>query len=160
MSLSRRRFFQFLAAATPVLALDPEELLWKPGSKLISVPKPLPPKIIGVDWTNPLVVKGFESKYSWVGKQKSMRELEITPLYEKFSLLQDRVTDEMVHNYQFRHLELPPRATGGFVTGEHFLENERVGRSCSQTVRYLKVRDDAAGVVHNRLEILMVPTRG
>ncbi len=160
MSFSRRRFFQFLSAAVPAIALtDPEELLWKPSGKLISIPKPLPPKIIGVDWTNPLVAKHYDSKYSWVGRQTISRESEVTPLYSQFTKLQDRVSAEMVHNYQFQHLAIPPHANGGFVTGEHFLENERVGRSATQTVRYLKVRDDAAGVVHNRLEILMVPTR-
>jgi len=41
MNLSRRGVLAFLAAG---LALDPERLLWVPGKKLISIPKPL------VDW--------------------------------------------------------------------------------------------------------------
>lgn len=37
--MNRRNFLSVLAAS---FALDPERLLWKPGAKLISIPKPKP----------------------------------------------------------------------------------------------------------------------
>lgn len=39
MNISRRSFFSAAAAA---LSLDPERLLWVPGAKLYSIPKPQP----------------------------------------------------------------------------------------------------------------------
>lgn len=36
--MNRRNFLSLLAAS---LTLDPERLLWRPGAKLISIPKPL-----------------------------------------------------------------------------------------------------------------------
>jgi hypothetical protein len=38
MATSRRSFFGFLASALAVAAVDPEELIWQPGNKLISIP--------------------------------------------------------------------------------------------------------------------------
>lgn len=43
MSISRRHFLAALAGAFGI-AQDPERLLWTPGAKLISIPKPLPLK--------------------------------------------------------------------------------------------------------------------
>lgn len=40
--MNRRNFLSLLAAS---LTLDPERLLWTPGKKLISIPKPKPPMI-------------------------------------------------------------------------------------------------------------------
>lgn len=37
---SRRGFLQSLIAAGVTAAVDPEKLLWEPGRKLISIPKP------------------------------------------------------------------------------------------------------------------------
>ncbi len=161
MAFNRRGFLSILTGVTAATVIvDPEKLLWVPGRKLISIAKPLPPKIIGVSWTNPLVSRTFKSKYSWVADREVAREVEFEPLYEQFSKLQNSVSDEMIRNYNFKHLALPPHANGGYVTSEHFMSNERAQQSCSPGVRYMKTRDDVAGVVHNRLEILMVPTRG
>ncbi len=39
--LNRRGFFPTLAAVAATAALDPERLLWLPGRKLVSIPKPV-----------------------------------------------------------------------------------------------------------------------
>lgn len=44
-----RRSFLSLIGACVMVAVDPERLLWTPGRKLISVPKPLAPFNLGVD---------------------------------------------------------------------------------------------------------------
>ena len=38
--MNRRSFLNVLATAGAVAAMDPERLLWVPGKKLISIPKP------------------------------------------------------------------------------------------------------------------------
>lgn len=38
--MNRRGFLSFLGAAVASATLDPEKLLWEPGKKLISIPKP------------------------------------------------------------------------------------------------------------------------
>ncbi len=38
----------FLAALAGAMVLDPERLLWKPGTKLISVPRIPPPELWGI----------------------------------------------------------------------------------------------------------------
>lgn len=55
MKLSRRHLFALLAGAV----LDPEKLLWEPGKKLISIPKPYQPTNLfvrsdGSDWNSGL----------------------------------------------------------------------------------------------------------
>ena len=40
--MNRRGFLSFLSAAVAGATLDPELALWKPGAKLISIPKPAP----------------------------------------------------------------------------------------------------------------------
>lgn len=45
-TLNRRGFFGALAAAIAGSTLDPEKLLWVPGRKLISIPKPIPAPIL------------------------------------------------------------------------------------------------------------------
>lgn len=40
--MNRRAFLASLAAAIAAPAVDPEKLLWTPGAKLISIPKPAP----------------------------------------------------------------------------------------------------------------------
>ncbi len=144
----------------PVMALDPEELLWKPGSKLISVPAPLPSKVISVCWDNQLATKVFKSRYSWVADQTAQREIETTTLYEQFGHVQQQVENEMIRNYRFDALKMPNGVNGGYVRNDHFVANERAGHiPITANMRYIKVRDEAAGVVHNRLEMLLVPTR-
>lgn len=39
--MNRRGFLGFLGAAIAGASLDPERLLWKPGEKLISIPRPM-----------------------------------------------------------------------------------------------------------------------
>jgi hypothetical protein len=39
--MNRRGFFTALAGLTATAVLDPERLLWVPGQKLISIPKPM-----------------------------------------------------------------------------------------------------------------------
>lgn len=39
--MNRRGFLGLLGAAAAGIALDPERLLWTPGKKLISIPKPV-----------------------------------------------------------------------------------------------------------------------
>lgn len=38
--MNRRNFLGMLAASVGGMTLDPERLLWRPGAKLISIPKP------------------------------------------------------------------------------------------------------------------------
>lgn len=38
--MTRRKLFRTLAGSVAGMALDPERLLWRPGAKLISIPKP------------------------------------------------------------------------------------------------------------------------
>ena len=40
--MNRRGFFSVLAGMAATATLDPERLLWVPGKKLISIPKPIP----------------------------------------------------------------------------------------------------------------------
>jgi hypothetical protein len=42
--VNRRGFLSALIAAGTAAAIDPEKLLWEPGRKLISIPKPGPPE--------------------------------------------------------------------------------------------------------------------
>jgi hypothetical protein len=41
--MNRRGFLSFLGAAAGTAVLDPERMLWVPGAKLISIPRPRPP---------------------------------------------------------------------------------------------------------------------
>lgn len=46
--MNRRLFLSSAAAIAATISLDPEKLLWRPGAKLISIPKPQPVHV-GVD---------------------------------------------------------------------------------------------------------------
>jgi hypothetical protein len=49
--VNRRGFLSALIAAGTAAAIDPEKLLWAPGRKLISIPKPRP-SLITDGWVN------------------------------------------------------------------------------------------------------------
>jgi hypothetical protein len=51
--MTRRGLFGMLGAAVAAATLDPERLLWEPGKKLISIPKPDP------DWPVPFLYRGI-----------------------------------------------------------------------------------------------------
>lgn len=61
--MNRRSFLTGLATLIGGAALDPERLLWVPGKKLISIPKPAwtdlyPPRISNemlMNWLNPAI---------------------------------------------------------------------------------------------------------
>lgn len=56
--MNRRAFFGVLAAGL-VAAADPERLLWVPGRKLISIPKPPPSSGIDYSLGPPLTIVEF-----------------------------------------------------------------------------------------------------
>jgi hypothetical protein len=49
--MNRRGFLSALIAAGTAAAIDPEKLLWEPGRKLISIPKP-GPMIVSDGWAS------------------------------------------------------------------------------------------------------------
>jgi hypothetical protein len=54
--MNRRGFLSALIAAGTAAAIDPEKLLWEPGRKLISIPKP-GPMIVSDGWASDFVGK-------------------------------------------------------------------------------------------------------
>jgi hypothetical protein len=69
---NRRGFFGVLAAAIAGATLDPERLLWEPGKKLISIPKPVMVQVhtraeglgfLGFSWTQTMTLEEFRRRY-------------------------------------------------------------------------------------------------
>lgn len=57
--MNRRSFIAQMIAAGLVATIDPERLLWEPGRKLISIPKP-PPLVFHVSYALKLEDQGWQ----------------------------------------------------------------------------------------------------
>ncbi len=81
MKSSRRGFLTMLAAAVGAATLDPEKLLWVPGRKLISIPKPVvvpPPAIFALpEWGRIDVIReAFTvAGVTWPGQEPSAHDV-------------------------------------------------------------------------------------
>jgi hypothetical protein len=79
--MNRRSFFSSLAAFAATATLDPERLLWRPGAKMISIPKLTrynrfefecgvdfgwePPHILIFDWMAAQLAEAIDAEILW-----------------------------------------------------------------------------------------------
>lgn len=82
--MNRRSFLSSLIGAGVAATLDPEKLLWEPGKKLISIPKPLPFQRTVILWHGEMKVRYISE---WIPETDSWNHrmdmlLAIPPLME------------------------------------------------------------------------------
>lgn len=118
--MNRRGFLAALGGAAAGLLVDPEKLLWKPGEKLISIPKPLvlpPPRIpqkqlFSVDFDIPDQVLAFDSR-------ESIYRRYIVPAMQTLAERLDHEAAKAGTALKFERLEIPTCVDRAFRMSFH-----------------------------------------